>query len=35
VSGWGATIGIYNLLNTKAAAAEFWYVDRLKSEIDT
>jgi hypothetical protein len=35
VSGWGASLGIYNLLNTKAAAAEFWYVDRLKSEIDT
>jgi len=27
-------LGIYNLLNTHAAAAEFWYVDRLKSEID-
>jgi hypothetical protein len=35
VSGWSATVGIYNLLNTKAVAAEFWYVDRLKSEIDT
>jgi hypothetical protein len=33
-SGWGASVGIYNLLNTHAAAAEFWYVDRLKSEID-
>jgi outer membrane receptor protein involved in Fe transport len=33
-SGWGASIGIYNILNTHAAAAEFWYVDRLKSEID-
>jgi TonB dependent receptor/TonB-dependent Receptor Plug Domain len=33
--GWSASIGIYNLLNTHAAAAEFWYVDRLKSEIDT
>jgi outer membrane receptor protein involved in Fe transport len=34
-SGWSASLGIYNLLNTHAAAAEFWYVDRLKSEIDT
>jgi outer membrane receptor protein involved in Fe transport len=34
-SGWGASLGIYNILNTHAAAAEFWYVDRLKSEIDT
>jgi len=33
-SGWTASLGIYNLLNTHAAAAEFWYVDRLKSEID-
>jgi hypothetical protein len=33
-AGWSASIGIYNLLNTHAAAAEFWYVDRLKSEID-
>ena len=30
-SGWGASLGIYNLLNTHAAAAEFWYVDRLQS----
>jgi len=33
-SGWAASIGIYNIFNTHAAAAEFWYVDRLKSEID-
>jgi hypothetical protein len=33
-SGWTASLGIYNLLNTHAAAAQFWYVDRLKSEID-
>lgn len=26
-------LGVYNVLDTKAAAAEFWYVDRLKSEI--
>ncbi len=32
-SGWSASVGIYNLLNTHAAAAEFWYVDRLQSEI--
>lgn len=30
--GWSASAGIYNLLNTNAAAAEFWYVDRLRSE---
>ena len=34
-SGWGASLGIYNLLNTHAAAAEFWYVDRLQTEIHT
>jgi outer membrane receptor protein involved in Fe transport len=33
--GWAAALGIYNVLNTHAAAARFWYVDRLKSEIDT
>ena len=32
-SGWHAALGIYNLFNTHAAAAEFWYVDRLQSEI--
>jgi outer membrane receptor protein involved in Fe transport len=32
-SAWSAALGIYNLLNTHAAAAEFWYVDRLRSEI--
>jgi TonB dependent receptor/TonB-dependent Receptor Plug Domain len=32
-SGWEASLGIYNILNTHAAAAEFWYVDRLKSEL--
>jgi outer membrane receptor protein involved in Fe transport len=30
---WTLSLGIYNVLNTHAAAAEFWYVDRLKSEI--
>lgn len=34
-SNWGAALGIYNLLNTRAAAAEFWYVDRLQNEIGT
>ena len=29
-SGWSASLGIYNLLNTHASAAEFWYVDRLQ-----
>src|SRR5271170_2975638 len=33
--GFIASLGIYNLLNTRAAAAEFWYVDRLQSEIAT
>jgi outer membrane receptor protein involved in Fe transport len=34
-AGWSASVGIYNLLNTHAAAAEFWYVDRLQNEIST
>jgi len=33
--GWSASLGIYNLFNTHAAAAEFWYVDRLQNEINT
>jgi outer membrane receptor protein involved in Fe transport len=33
--GWSASLGVYNVLNTHAAAAEFWYVDRLKSENNT
>jgi outer membrane receptor protein involved in Fe transport len=33
--GWGVSLGIYNLLNTHAPAAEFFYVSRLRSEIDT
>jgi outer membrane receptor protein involved in Fe transport len=33
--GWSAALGIYNLLNTHAAAAEFWYVDRLQNEINS
>ncbi|HEY1726291.1 MAG TPA: TonB-dependent receptor [Steroidobacteraceae bacterium] len=34
-SGWTASLGLYNLLNTHAPAAQFWYVDRLRSEIDS
>jgi hypothetical protein len=30
--GWSASVGIYNLFNARAAAAEFWYVDRLPGE---
>jgi hypothetical protein len=32
-NGWVASLGVYNLLNTRAPAAEFWYVDRLQSEV--
>jgi hypothetical protein len=32
-SNWTASLGIYNMLNKHAAAAEFWYVDRLQNEI--
>jgi outer membrane receptor protein involved in Fe transport len=30
---WIFSVGVYNLLDTHAPAAEFWYVDRLQSEI--
>jgi outer membrane receptor protein involved in Fe transport len=30
--GWGAAIGIYNLLDKKADAMQYWYVDRLPGE---
>jgi hypothetical protein len=30
--GWSASLGIYNLFNVHANAAEFWYVDRLPGE---
>jgi outer membrane receptor protein involved in Fe transport len=33
--GWRASLGIYNLFNTRADAAQFWYVDRLGSETAT
>ena len=32
-ANWTASLGIYNMLNKHAAAAEFWYVDRLQNEI--
>jgi hypothetical protein len=32
---WSASMGIYNLFNVHADAAEFWYVDRLHNEIAT
>jgi outer membrane receptor protein involved in Fe transport len=28
-SGWKLEGGLYNILNTRANAAEFWYIDRL------
>jgi outer membrane receptor protein involved in Fe transport len=31
-NGWGLGLGIYNLTNKKADAAEFWYIDRLRGE---
>jgi len=30
--GWSVGVGIYNLLDKKADAAEFWYLDRLPGE---
>ena len=30
--GWKVGLGVYNLLNLRADAAEFWYVDRLPGE---
>jgi outer membrane receptor protein involved in Fe transport len=33
--GWGVSLGVYNVFNTHAPAAEFFYVDRLRSEINT
>lgn len=32
-SAWSSSLGLYNIFNTHAAAAQFWYVDRLQSEI--
>ncbi len=31
-SGWKTAVGVFNLLNTKANAMEYWYVDRLPGE---
>jgi hypothetical protein len=31
-SGWSGAVGIYNILNTKANAMEYWYIDRLPGE---
>jgi outer membrane receptor protein involved in Fe transport len=30
--GWGAALGVYNILNTHANAMEYWYIDRLPGE---
>jgi TonB dependent receptor/TonB-dependent Receptor Plug Domain len=30
--GWKAALGVYNILNAKANAMEYWYVDRLPGE---
>jgi hypothetical protein len=32
---WSASVGVYNLSNVHADAAEFWYVDRLQNEVAT
>jgi outer membrane receptor protein involved in Fe transport len=33
--GWTLGLGVYNLLNKKANAMEYWYVDRLPGEPST
>ena len=33
--GWSVNVGMYNLLNKKADAADFWYIDRLRGEPST
>jgi len=30
--GWNLGVGLYNILDARANAAEFWYVDRLRGE---
>jgi outer membrane receptor protein involved in Fe transport len=30
--GWGVALEVYNILNTKGNAMEYWYVDRLPGE---
>jgi len=32
VQDWRVGLGIYNILNRHADAAEFWYIDRLPGE---
>jgi outer membrane receptor protein involved in Fe transport len=32
---WTFSVGVYNVLNSHAPSAEFWYVDRLRSEISS
>jgi outer membrane receptor protein involved in Fe transport len=32
-AAWSAALGVYNVLNTHASAAQFWYVDRLQREV--
>jgi outer membrane receptor protein involved in Fe transport len=34
-AAWSAALGIYNLFDVHAAAAGFWYVDRLQNEVTT
>jgi len=31
-AGWSTSLGVYNILNKHADAAEFWYIDRLQGE---
>lgn len=33
--GWSASLAAYNLLDSHASAAQFWYVDRLQNEVNT
>lgn len=33
--GWSLALGVYNIMNKRANAAEFWYVDRLPGEPAT
>ncbi len=35
VDGWSASLGVYNLLDSKRNAAEFTYVDRLQAEVSS
>ena len=31
-AGWSTSLGVYNILDRHADAAEFWYIDRLRGE---